>query len=182
MRVATAAFIALLGSLPWSGAPAALAATPAGGQFRLYGTPDLSKNGASGTVVLAGAIGDFGTYLEVDRDGTPDSNGNFLRVTLKKGGFVVDITKVIAAGSKVVPTINKATCSAYASASAPATLLKGTGHYTGIAGNLKVTDAFALVWHTFATGARKGQCDSTGNAQPIAQYGSIEGVGTVSFR
>lgn len=98
MRVGSRAFgVALLGGLLWSGAPAALAATPAGGQVRLYGTPDLSKNGVSGTVVLAGAVGDFGTYLEIDTDGAPDSNGDFLRRTLKKGTFVIDATKVIAA-------------------------------------------------------------------------------------
>jgi hypothetical protein len=40
---------------------------------------------------------------------------------------------------------------------------------------------FAFVLPTFTSGAKKGQCNESKSAQPIAQYSAITGSGTVKF-
>ena len=58
----------------------------------------------------------------------------------------------------------------------------GTGLYKGISGTLMVTETFAAYGPFYKTGAHKGQCNtSNNNATPLAQYGSVQGVGTVKF-
>jgi hypothetical protein len=61
------------------------------------------------------------------------------------------------------------------------TLLDGTGLYAGITGTLKLTITEAFILPVYASGKNKGQCNESQNAQPVADYGSIIGSGTVSF-
>jgi hypothetical protein len=77
--------------------------------------------------------------------------------------------------------LNKVTCSMAASVSAPVTLLDGTGLYTGITGTLDVTISEAFILPLYTSGKDKGQCNASPTAQPLADYGSIIGSGTVSF-
>jgi hypothetical protein len=185
-RIATSVLsIGLLGNLLFGGAAAARAAAPAvratapaGGAIRIFVNPG---NGPSGTIVIAGAIGDSGTTLTIDQNGKTDENGNFEKITLKKGTFEVNATVLNAASNGVRPIFNATTCSAYFSVTDPVTLLKGTGLYKGISGTLTITESFAFVLPTITSGAKKGQCDQSNNAQPIAQYGVIIGNGTVKF-
>jgi hypothetical protein len=132
-------------------------------------------------VVITGAIGDFGTFLTIDKNGKADPSGNYVKITLKQGAFEIDSTMLNAAANKAQPTVTKATCSAYFSVSGPVTLLGGTGMYKGIAGTVKITQTFAIIFPRYTSGANKGQCNESANVQPIAQYGSITGAGTVRF-
>jgi hypothetical protein len=68
-------------------------------------------------------------------------------------------------------------CAFTASASMP--LGSGTGAYAGIGGSLNVHVTFAFVGRRFKSGTHKGQCN--GNANPLAQMGTISGGGTVSI-
>ena len=44
------------------------------------------------------------------------------------------------------------------------------------------TETFAAYGPFYKTGAHKGQCNTSSNtAAPLAQYGSVQGVGTVKF-
>ncbi len=182
-RVAKAAFgIAVLGNLLFSGASAVGAATlraPAGGAVKIFAT--VSGNGLSGPILFVGAIGDYGKYLTVDQNGKADVNGNFVKITLKKGAFEVNSTTLNAAANKMQPAVNATTCSGSISVTDPVTLLDGVGMYKGIAGTVNITETFAFVLPTFTSGAKKGQCNESNNSQPIAQYGSITGAGTVTF-
>jgi hypothetical protein len=184
MRVAkTAVSAAVLGSLLLGGASAFAAttpSTPAGGQVKVFATPN--SNGG-GTIVITGAIGDYGHTLTINKNGTPDpNNGNYVRITLQKGTFEVDSTTLNAKANKAQPTLNKATCSAALSVTGPVTLFSGTGLYVGITGTVSITETYAFILPQYTSGINKGQCNTSSNSlQPISQYASITGTGTVSF-
>jgi hypothetical protein len=144
----------------------------------VYVTP---SNGAKSTIVITGAIGDYGTATSTDQNGKVDKNGNFVVIALKKGTFKVDSTALNQATNNVQPTVNSATCSATGTGSGPVTLMDGTGLYGGISGTLNITETFAFIGPPFKSGSKKGQCNLSGNAQPLAQYASLTGSGTVAF-
>jgi len=176
----------LVYSLVISGA-VALAATgmtiaaPAGGKVQIFAT---QNSGAAGTILITGAIGDYGTTLSMDKNGKADPNGNFVMIKLHKGTFVVDSTALNAATNKEGPTTeSKTTCSfGFIGTGPPVTLSDGTGLYKGISGSVNVTFNFGGYGPFFASGKHKGQCNMSNNAQPIVSKGWITGVGTVSFR
>jgi hypothetical protein len=177
MRVVKATLgVAVLGGMLFVSSTALAASTPAGGTVNVFATPG---NGAAGTIVITGAIGDFGKTLSIDKNGKKDANGNFVKITLKKGTFEGDSTELNAKTNHASPTINKSTCSASFTGGAPVTLFDGTGLYAGISGSVKITLTFAFVEPRFKSGKHKGQCNF--NAQPLAQYSSIRGTGKVKF-
>jgi len=182
MRVARAAIgglvlgCAVAGSV--GGTAQAASAAPSNGQISVYATP---SNGAKSKIVITGVIGDYGTALSVDKNGKTDQNGNFVVITLKKGTFKVDSTALNQVTNNLQPAVNAATCSATGTGSGPVTLMDGTGLYAGISGTLNMTTTFAFIGPPFKSGSKKGQCNLSNNAQPLAQYGSITGSGTVTF-
>lgn len=153
-------------------------ASPSNGQVSVYVTP---SNGAKSTIVITGAIGDYGTALSVDKNGKTDQNGNFVVITLKKGTFKVDSTTLNQVANNLQPTVNATTCSATGTGSGPVTLMDGTGLYAGISGTLNITETFAFIGPPFKSGSKKGQCNLSNNARPLAQYGSLTGSGAVTF-
>lgn len=175
----TACGIALWSSLLLGSSAAVRAAAPAGGSIRVFATPSLT--GAGGTIVVTGAIGDFGTTMNIDKNGKTDANGNYVKIILKKGTFEVDSTQLNRAANAAQPKVNVATCSGYLGVSDPVTLFHGTGRHAGISGTVKITESFAFIGPDYTSGAKKGQCNMSNDAQPIAQYASIVGSGTVSF-
>ena len=54
--------------------------------------------------------------------------------------------------------------------------------YKGISGTLMLTESFAAYGPFYKTGAHKGQCDTSNNATPLAEWGSVTGEGPVKFR
>jgi hypothetical protein len=170
---------AILGCLVFSGASAGGRAAPAGGSIRFFVTPGLS--GATSTILFTGVIGDAGTVLSIDKNGESDTNGKYAKIILKKGAFEVNATGLWSILDKVQPTIDTATCSGYMSARGPVTLFNGTGLYKGIAGTLYVTATFAAILPRYTSGARKGECNTSDNAEPIVQYSAFTGAGTVRF-
>jgi hypothetical protein len=152
------------------------ASAPAGGLVRIFVTPN---NGAAAAILVTGAIGDYGTTLMIDKNGETDSNGNYIKVTLHKGTFEMNSTTLNAKANSSRPTFYKATCSALESVTGPVTLFNGTGPYKGIIGTLSITETYAYISPRSTSGENKGQCNLS--AQPISQYSSITGSGTVSF-
>ena len=57
----------------------------------------------------------------------------------------------------------------------PVTVVKGTKAYAGITGTLTVTVSFAEL----GPKTKKGSCNQSNNAQPVATYGSVSATGTV---
>jgi hypothetical protein len=159
---------------------AASAATPNGGPIALFAT--VSPTNAPGKIVLAGAIGDWGKVASVDKSGKPDENGNFVKVTLKKGTFEVDSTALNKRMANQRPQVqNIATCSIAGSGTGPVKFFNGTGLYKGITGTANVTMTFTGVGGRYQSGAKKGQCEQD-NGAPLAMLGSVIGRGTVHFK
>jgi hypothetical protein len=118
MRVAIAAIrVAVLGSVFLGGSPAIAAVVPstlAGGSVKLFATP---SNGLHSTILMTGAIGGYGNALAIDKNGRADPHGNYVKVTLHKGGFEINSTALNAKTNNLgnQTPINKATCSMAAS-------------------------------------------------------------------
>ena len=160
------------------GAPSA-ATTPKGGPIELFATITTSP---PGKIVVAGAIGDWGKVVSVDKNGKPDDNGSFVKVTLTKGTFEIDATAINKKMANPRPQVQSdVTCSVAASGSAPIRLFDGTGLYKGISGTVNVTMTFTGVGGRYESGAKKGQCEQ-GNGTPLAMLGSVNGRGTVQFK
>ncbi len=174
--------VAVLGNLLLGGASAFAAATPStpvGGSVRAFVTP---ANGGGVKIVIAGAIGDYGKTLNINKNGTADPNGDYSKVTLKKGTFEVNRTALNTKMNNAQPTVNNLrTCSAVISGTAPVTLLDGTALYAGIKGTLKVTVTEVFVLPLYTSGKHKGQCNEGNNFEPVAFYESVIATGTVSF-
>ncbi len=169
---------ATLGSLMIVG-PAALAAgKPAGGPIKLFVTPVTSTRDK---VLVTGAIGDYGSSLSVNKNGKVSPNGNYEKVTLKQGSFVVNATALNKKINATSPSINRATCSFLGGGSGQTTLAKGTGLYKGIRGTAKITVTFAGIVPRLTSGAKKGQCNFANNAMTLGEYESITGTGNVTF-
>jgi len=159
---------------------AGTAATPEGGKIELYASAD---NSGSKHAVLVGAIGDYGTAANVNKNGKPNPNGNFVRVKLQKGTFMIDSTELNKVmNAQTQPQVEShATCSAAASGSGPVTFLNGTGLYKGISGTANLTITYGGVGGRYKSGPKKGQCKQGDVMNPRASFGFVTGQGTVSF-
>jgi hypothetical protein len=149
-----------------------------GGKIGIFVTPG---KGAVDKILVAGAIGDFGKAISIDKNGKVDGNGNYVNIKLQKGTFEVNAVKFNQAVNNAKPTINKATCSFFASGSHSVSLFNGTGAYAGISGAPKITGSFAFLAPRVKSGKHKGACNLSNNAKPLSQYSSIQGGGAVSF-
>jgi len=179
-RVTLGAAAIMCVSLVVPAAVALGASAPAGGKVNVFVTP-LSANGPRAKIVVTGAIGDYGTALSVNKAGKTDTNGDYEKITLQQGSFLVNATKLNAKLNHLKPTINTATCSVSATGTGPVTLSNGAGLYAGISGTLQITFKFAFIGPRFSSGPHKGQCNESNKAPALAQYQSITGSGTVSF-
>jgi hypothetical protein len=181
MLKTAAGLVLLAGALgPAVPALAATAAAPAGGAVRVFVTPSGS-NGEHGTILIIGAIADWGTTLNVNANGTTDPNGNYAKVTLQKGTFEVNLTTLNNLSNKIQPTVYPHSCSAVFSTKGPVGLSNGTGAYKGISGRLTITETWGFIFPTFSSGTHAGQCNMSNSAQPVAQHSVVTGSGTVGF-
>jgi len=154
---------------------------PTGGKIELWITPGATQG--TGTIVVTGAIGDYGkTTGKENANGTPNKNGTYGTAQLQKGSVEVDLANIGKAVNNASPTVNStASCSFVVTATAPATLLNGTGAYKGISGTVELTETFAGVLPRLTSGKDKGQWNESNSANPVASWGSVTGSGTVSF-
>jgi hypothetical protein len=148
-------------------------AMPKGGAIRVYVVP--GKTQGNGTVLVVGAIGDYG------KSSGKTANG-IGTVKLQKGTFEVNLNAISKAMNNAHPTVfNTTSCTYVFGASAPAAITDGTGAYKGISGTITITETFAGYGPFYTSGAHKGKCNTSSNATPTAQWGSVSGVGTVKF-
>jgi hypothetical protein len=155
------------------GSTALAASTPAGGPIVGFVS---NSTGVTSPILITGAIGDHGTSTTIDKNGKKDPNGDYVKVVLKKGGFEVNAVKFNKVLNNLKPTVDHATCSAWAFGTGPVTLFNGTGLYKGISGQLTATASFGFIGPIV-----KGKCNMSNNAKPVAQYASIEVTGNVKF-
>jgi hypothetical protein len=154
-------------------ATATAAATPRGGVIHVYVVPGNGQG--NGTILVVGAIGDYGK--------THKAIGEIGKVLLHKGTFDVNLKAINEKINHAKPIVESSTtCSGAFSATAPAKLFNGTGAYKGISGTIMLTETFAGYGPFYKNGPHKGQCEiNSPNATPIAQWGSVTGVGTVKY-
>ncbi len=173
--------VAMFGSVLF-GATAAFgldaASTPVGGPVNVYVT--LNATGKGGTILLTGAIGDYGKTAPLAVKG--NVNKDFGKVTLSKGTFEIDKSALNAKLNSLEPNFNKATCSYAETGSGVLTLLDGAGLYKGISGSLNVIATIGGYGPYFKSGKNKGQCNTSDNAHPVSQFSTVTGSGTVSFK
>jgi len=154
-----------------AGVAGASASTPTGGSLKFWATPTTA---GANNLVIAGAIGDYGTSLNIDQNGKTNANGSYAQITLRKGTFRINQTAFNTAANKASFPIDKATCSSEGSITAPAPVSNGTGLYKGIAGRVHIT--LTLVWIVFRN--TNGKCDGT---KVLFHSEYLTGTGTVSF-
>ena len=155
-----------------AGSVALAASTPQGGKIRVFVT---NTSSTKGKIVITGAIGDYGTTVSQDANGKVNPNGDFEKVTLKQGGFIVNATALNKKIGATKPTVNKSNCSFALSGSGPVTIGNGTGAYAGISGKATITFTFAAIAPKNASGCLFKQ-------NPATSYQSIAGSGSVSFQ
>jgi hypothetical protein len=152
---------------------ASAASMPAGGAVRVFVTPSPTSNG--GTILVTGAIGDYGTT-------TMNPKTSIAKAMLKKGTFEVNLAVITKKSNTMGPSfMNAKTCSYVFDVSAPITVMNGTGLYKGVHGSVMLRETFAGIAPLYKSGPKKGQCNLGQNANPVAQYGSVSGVGTIKF-
>jgi len=143
--------------------------------FTSYQNDDLP----GATVVLSGAIGDFGAGVTVLRNGKVDpEHSSLLKLALTQGSFRIVIgplhAKLLNALSHA--TYNLKTCSGHVAVTgvAPVVPGSGTGAYKGINGS------FTLTLTGNEVDAKPG-CRPFSGSPLLAQTVFIAGSGTVSF-
>jgi hypothetical protein len=165
----------LLGGL-FFGGEAAFGASPSGGTIQVWVTPTNNGNGG-GKVLITGVVGDYGKGQNVNSSGQPSKNGSYTKLLLKKGTILVNTTQFNAAENNVNPPINNSNCSVTFSVSAPIPVVSGTGAYAGITGTVNMTGQFGAVLPK----TKSGSCNMSNNSNPLDQYITVSGSGTVSF-
>jgi hypothetical protein len=172
---------ALVGSLALGASPA-FGQSSSGGAIKVWVTPSTSGSGTKpDPIVITGAIGDYGTSQNVNSAGKPAANTARVKVTLKKGTFIVNTSQLNSALNNAQPTdFNSSNCSASIATEpteVPIVANSGTGAYSGISGTITMTAQIALILPK----TKSGSCNQSNNANPLAGWGTITGNGTVSF-
>ena len=174
MRIAKTLGVAVLGSLLFS-SPAFGAAAPTGGAIQVFVTP-TATGGGGGTVLITGAIADYGKTVKSNSAGKADKKGTDSDLVLKKGTILVDVAQVNAAINNANPTeYDATTCSASFVVTAPVPIVSGTKAYAGISGSVTVTETLAFILPF----TKSGKCNT--NANPVDAWATVTGAGTVSF-
>ena len=142
------------------------------------------NDGPTSTVILTGAIGDFGTATSVSSNGEVNTEHNdMLELDLSHGTFRVDIADldqhIVDAFQNYRP--NSATCSGNVDTTGTAPIVSdsGTGSYSGIEGSFDLSVAISEVGAT-------SQCNSTAQDQLatvpfLAQAIIVTGSGTITM-
>jgi hypothetical protein len=157
------------------------ASTRAPGAVKVFITPSLTGRGG-GKILVAGAIGDYGTSIKTNAAGQPDLMGTYSEARLHHGTMLLNTT-VLKQKTRIAQApahLDLATCTNQGSVTAEVPIVSGTGAYAGISGNLHATFTFAALGPDHTSGRDKGKCDLA--AGPVAQYAEIVGAGTVSFK
>jgi hypothetical protein len=177
----TAAAVAVAGTVLAGGSLALAAGSPTtgaaahGGPIKVF---VVNTTATKGTITITGAIGDFGTALSTDKNGKPDANGTFERLTLRHGGLVIDASGLNQVFAHLQPNFNKENCSLSFTATGPTKILSGTGEYAGATGKVMVTVNFAGI----APKTKSGKCNTANNAPTLGSFNVVTGKGSISFK
>ena len=166
-----ASAIAIVGGSLTAGLVASAATVPLkGGAIEVFVTPSETGTG-HGTILIVGAIADHGSTNNAKATGIGTA-------AMTKGTLKLDLSKLNTAANNASPSMmNNTTCSFAFRSSAPVTIVSGTGAYVGAHGTVLIHEVFSLILPRLAN----GKCNEANSAVPVAQYGSVEGSGTIAF-
>jgi hypothetical protein len=156
----------------------AASGTRAGGTVRFYIT---TTGETRSKVLVTGAIGDYGTAVSITKTGKPAPEGNFEKVTLKRGSFEINATNFEKKFQGARPKLNTTTCTVDLSGQGTGSIVRGTGDYQGLTGKLKIRFVLGGLAPRFTSGPKKGTCDLRPNGPALDIYEAILGSGTVRF-
>jgi hypothetical protein len=150
---------------------AAATAKPANGHIAIYFTPQTHQS----LILVTGVIGDYGTGVPVNAKGQHDPAGQFERIKLRHGSFIIDNRKLNAASMATNPVRNLQTCSLVIDAHAPAALSAGTGMYAGISGTVTLSSSFAAIFphKSGSTGTCNFDTSALSTANTTSAKGSV---------
>jgi hypothetical protein len=178
MKVHKFAVAGAVSACAMCGGGAALAASaPTSGKIRVFATVQTPTKDE---ILFTGAIADYGTAISQDANGRVDPNGNFEKVSLKQGGFVIDSTPLQKALQEQFSKekINPDNCSLAFTGTGPSTIENGTGAYAGISGKVMITLTVAGI----APRTPKGGCDLGQNASFAGEYQGVTAAGSVTVK
>jgi len=163
------------GSLAVAAGPRAHAsATPKGGTVHVF----VSHIGnTKAKLTITGAIGDYGTATSENKQGKVTANGVYQHAKLKHGTLVINTGAFDKKLNHAHFHLNSSNCSAWFTATGPATITSGTGAYAGAHGKLTLTAQFAGIAPTKANGS----CNLSNSAPTLGGFIVITGKGKVSF-
>jgi len=147
------------------GSATAFAASPSSGSIQVWLTPSFTGHG--GKILITGAIADYG-ITKGKKSG---------KVVLRKGTITVNLSQFNTAMNNVNPTINPTNCSTSFTTTAPVPIVSGTGAYTGITGSFTLNAQYAAILPK----SKSGSCNTSNSAEPLTQYASIIGSGSVTL-
>jgi len=162
LAIASAAVLAISTGL------ASASGTSTGAEVHVY-EADTNDAGNLGTVILTGAITDYGT----DHQNAGPNGTNLF--ALSKGSFAVDITELGTRLHKL--PFSQTTCSSGGTVTWPVKIVpgSGTGAYTGISGTLHATASEAYILPR-----KHGRCEM--NASDYRGVLIANASGTVSYK
>ena len=139
-------------------------------------TDYTDNDGPSSTVILAGAIGDFGTARRSVTGGSTNGKNAQLDLVLAHGSFrlnITDLDKKFLADLSTLP-VNAATCSSTTSVAATVPIVAGSGagSYRGISGSFALTITLDEIY-------RPPACSET--SAYLAQSIVTTGTGSISL-
>lgn len=164
---------------------AAASISHAGGKIQVVGANSgiVGPGTGGGTSVITGAIGDNGTSGAVTKAGQPDAYGHYVLLSLTHGTILLDKARLDSNVARALKSLrfNSKTCSTTITASATLRVVRGTGRYKGISGELHVTVNTGFVLPRYTRGAHSGQCNKSSTSQPTASLQTVDGTGRVTF-
>jgi hypothetical protein len=124
-------------------------------------------------------IGDVGRQFPVDKAGIADSGGDFEKVVLTHGTFLLD-ERALTNGHWYDHT-NRSNCSSTIISQHPVGVLDGTGAYAGIKGSIAGVGTVAILPPRITSGKRKGQCGQEKGVGPRRHVSTMDGSGFVTL-
>jgi len=169
----------LLGGLLLAGGPAFGQSTT--GTIKVWGTVNSSPSNKPTPVLITGVIGDHGTVQNVNSSGKPNANGDYFKLTLRKGTFTVNgkaFDSAFANAGNPPPDYSSTTCTgSFSIGPVSVPVVSGTGAYSGMTGSVNLGGQIAILLPR----AKNGSCNTSNNAQPLGFWGIVTGQGTVSL-
>ncbi len=150
------------------------------GPEKLFVLPRDTTSGAHpGTVLLTGAVADYGKSVATNAGGKPTPQGTYRELELTKGTFLVDIASLEQAIDTTFShaAFNMTTCSVSITVSGAIKIVSGTKAYSGITGSLMLTGSIAEI----APRTKSGACTTKTSTRPVATFTEFTGSGTVSL-